>query len=62
MDKIASIFANDITRQIEEVIKVDQTDADIIAAEIDEYVVTDAIKKHFVQVLEKYQETSAKAP
>ena len=47
VDKIASIFANDITRQIEEVIKVDQTDADIIAAEIDEYVVTDAIKKHF---------------
>ena len=60
MDKIASIFANDITRQIEEVIKVDQTDADIIAAEIDEYVVTDAIKKHFVQVLERYQETPQK--
>jgi len=60
VDKIASIFANDITRQIEEVIKVDQTDADIIAAEIDEYVVTDAIKKHFVQVLEKYQETPQK--
>src|SRR5271169_883023 len=60
VNKIASIFANDITRQIEEVIKVDQTDADIIAAEIDEYVVTDAIKKHFVQVLEKYQETPQK--
>ena len=60
MEKIASIFANDITRQIEEVIKVDQTDADIIAAEIGEYVVTDAIKKHFVQVLEKYQETPQK--
>ena len=60
MDKIASIFANDITRQIEEVIKVDQSDADIIAAEIGEYVVTDAIKKHFVQVLEKYQETPQK--
>ena len=54
MHKIASIFANDVTRQIEEVIKVFQTDADIIADEIDEYVVTDAIKKHFVRVLLAY--------
>ena len=45
MGKIATLFDNDITRQIEEVIKVDQTSADIIASEIDEYVVTDAIKK-----------------
>ena len=60
VDKIASIFANDITRQIEEVIKVDQTDADVIAAEIEEYVVTDAIKKHYLHVLERYQETPQK--
>jgi hypothetical protein len=53
--KIATLFDNDITRQIEEVIKVDQTTEDIIASEIGEYVVTDAIKKHFVNVLEKYQ-------
>ena len=32
---------------IEEVIKVDQTDEDIIKFEIDEYVVTDAIAKHY---------------
>ena len=56
MAQVSTLFANDITRQIEEVIKVDQTSADIIAAEIDEYVVTDAIKKHFVRVLERYQE------
>ncbi len=53
--KIATLFDNDIGRQIEEVIKVDQTSADIIASEINEYVVTDAIRKHFVNVLEKYQ-------
>jgi hypothetical protein len=58
--KIASLFANDITRQIEEFIKVDQASADIIAAEIDEYVVTEAIKKHFLRVLERYQETPQK--
>ncbi|MEP6601779.1 MAG: BREX system P-loop protein BrxC [Nitrospirota bacterium] len=60
MNTIASLFANDITRQIEEVIKVDQTSSDIIASEIEEYVVTDAIKKHFVHVLERYQETPQK--
>jgi hypothetical protein len=60
VSNIATVFANDITRQIEEVIKVDQTDADIIATEIDEYVVTDAIKRHFLHVLERYQETPQK--
>src|ERR1700681_601306 len=58
--KIATLFDNDISRQIEEVIKVDQTSADRIASEIGEYVVTDAIKKHFVHVLERYQETPQK--
>src|SRR6476659_2004371 len=60
VDKIASIFANDISRQIEEVIKVDQTDDDVLAADIDAYVVTDAIKQHYLHVLERYQETPQK--
>jgi hypothetical protein len=60
MTKIASLFASDINRRIEEVIKVDQTDEAIVAAEIDEYVVTDAIKGHFVEILERYQETPQK--
>ena len=42
------LFANDIDREIEEVIKVDQTDEEIIRSEIDEYVVTDAIADHYV--------------
>src|SRR3954462_7596788 len=58
--KIASLFASDITRQIEEVIKVAQPSSEIIASEIDEYVVTDAIKKHYIHVLERYQETPQK--
>ena len=57
MPQIAALFANDITRQIEEVIKVDQTAQDVVASEVDEYVVTDAIKRHFVEVFEKYQAT-----
>jgi len=44
MTQIATLFANDINRQIEEVIKVDQTAEDIVAAEVDEYIVTDAIR------------------
>ncbi|ANP46082.1 BREX system P-loop protein BrxC [Candidatus Viadribacter manganicus] len=61
MSQIARLFASDIHRRIEEVIKVDQTDEDIIASEIDEYVVTDAIKGHFLEVLERYEETPRKA-
>jgi hypothetical protein len=60
MTQIADLFASDINRQIEEVIKVDQTAEDIVAGEVDEYVVTDAIKRHFVDVLERYQETPLK--
>ena len=44
---IKSLFANDITRSIEEVIKVDQKDEEIIRLEIDEYVMTDAIARHY---------------
>jgi hypothetical protein len=60
MSKIGSLFANDVTRQIEEVIKVDQDDEAVIVGEIDEYVVTDSIKRHFLGVLERYQETPQK--
>jgi hypothetical protein len=51
---IRSLFASDITREIEEVIKVDQTDAEVIRSEIDEYIVTDAIADHYVKILERY--------
>ena len=52
--QIRGLFANDITREIEEVIKVDQTDEEIIRSEIDEYIVTDAIADHYVEILERY--------
>jgi len=60
MTKIQTLFASDIDRRIEEVIKVDQTDEEIIADEIDEYVATDSLKRHFLDVLERYQETPQK--
>ena len=60
MRQIAALFAGDVNRRIEEVIKVDQTTEDIVAAEIDEYVATTPIKRHFIEVLERYQETPQK--
>jgi hypothetical protein len=60
MTQISTLFAGDIDRKIEEVIKVDQVAEESIADEIKEYVVTDAINRHFLEVLERYQETPQK--
>ena len=49
---IKSLFANDIHRRIEEVIKVDQTSDDILRDEINEYVVTDAIRSHYTSIFD----------
>jgi hypothetical protein len=57
---IRTLFSSDIHRRIEEVIKVDQTDEEILRNEIDEYVVTDAIGHHYSEVLESYRETPNK--
>ena len=57
---IKSLFANDIHRRIEEVIKVDQTDDDILSDEINEYVVTDAIRSHYTHIFDAYRETPNK--
>ena len=57
---IKTLFASNIQRRIEEVIKVDQTDEQILRDEIDEYVVTDAICSHYVGIFDAYQETPNK--
>ena len=59
-DLIKTLFSSDIHRRIEEVIKVDQTDEEIIRDEIDEYVVTDAIGRHYAEIFEAYRETPNK--
>lgn len=59
-DLIKALFSSDIHRRIEEVIKVDQTDEEIIRDEIDEYVVTDAIGRHYSEIFEAYRETPNK--
>jgi hypothetical protein len=57
---IKDLFANRIDRRIEEVIKVDQADEQIVRDELDEYVVTDSIRSHFTEILERYWETPKK--
>ena len=59
-EPIESLFANDIHRWIEEVIKVDQTTDDILRDEINEYVVTDAIRSHYTNIFDAYRETPNK--
>ncbi|MDR3485707.1 MAG: BREX system P-loop protein BrxC [Bradyrhizobium sp.] len=59
-DKIESLFAQNIHRRIEEVIKVDQTDEQILADEISEYIATDSICRWFEQILDIYKETPNK--
>ena len=55
---IESLFAQNIRRPIEEVIKVGDTDdQQIVADEISEYIATDSICQHFERILERYLET-----
>jgi hypothetical protein len=55
---IESLFAQNIRRPIEEVIKVGDTDDEqIVADEISEYIATDSICQHFERILERYLET-----
>lgn len=58
--KIKDLFAGDIYRRIEEVIKVDQTDEQVIREEIGEYIVTNTIRDHFREILDQYNETPNK--
>lgn len=58
--KIKQLFASDVNRRIEEVIKVDQTDQEILVSEIDEYVATDSIRRYYTSILERYFETPNK--
>ncbi|WP_437763573.1 BREX system P-loop protein BrxC [Sorangium sp. So ce764] len=57
---IRTLFDNNIHRRIEEVIKVDQTDEEILRDEIDEYVVTGAIRSHYTSIFDVYRDTLTK--
>ncbi|MFI3199956.1 MAG: BREX system P-loop protein BrxC [Eubacteriales bacterium] len=56
--KIQSMFADDINRKINGVIKVDQVD-DSTEREVKEYVITKELKKHFISFFNYYEEAIA---
>jgi len=54
---IREMFADDINRKINGVIKVDQAGDDIIEQELNEYVITRELKKHFITFFNYYSDT-----
>src|SRR5437588_7362430 len=57
---MATLFANTISRLIEEVIKVDHTDEEVLKAEFAEYVTTDSITRSLGETVNRYAETPNK--
>ena len=53
---IRDMFAEDINRPINGVIKVDQDAADVIEQEVREYVITKELKKHFISFFDYYSD------
>lgn len=45
--KIQEMFADDINRKINGVVKVDQSESDVLLQELNEYIITEELKKHF---------------
>lgn len=58
--RILELFDRDVDRPIEEVVKVDQTNAAVVREEIEEYVPTTSIKAFYRKILERYRETPNK--
>lgn len=53
--KLKNMFAKPIERDIKGVIKVGQSDESNVRQELEEYVVTAELQKHFAKVLFKLQ-------
>lgn len=54
---IGQLFQDDINRKINGVVKVDQDAIDVLAQELDEYVITRDLKKHFITFFNNYGES-----
>lgn len=55
--KIQNVFQEDINRKINGVVKVDQDAEDVLVQELDEYVITRDLKKHFITFFNNYAES-----
>lgn len=54
---IEQLFQEDINRKINGVVKVDQDATDVLVQELDEYVITRDLKKHFITFFNDYEES-----
>ncbi|MBD5149892.1 MAG: BREX system P-loop protein BrxC [Oscillibacter sp.] len=52
--KIEKMFQEDINRKINGVVKVDQDASDVLVQELNEYVITRELKKHFITFFNNY--------
>lgn len=55
--KIQSMFKDDINRKINGVVKVDQNENNVLLQELNEYVITRELKKHFITFFSNYNES-----
>ena len=51
--RIERMFQEDINRKINGVVKVDQDASDVLVQELNEYVITRELKKHFITFFRK---------
>ena len=49
--RIQSMFKDDINRKINGVVKVDQDESSVLVQELNEYVITRELKKHFITLI-----------
>ncbi len=56
--KIQSMFKDDINRKINGVVQVDQDESAVLVQELNEYVVTRELKRHFITFFNNYLESS----
>lgn len=54
---IKNMFAEDIDRKINGVVKVDQDESTVLVQDLDEYVITKELKKHFITFFNNYSES-----
>ena len=54
---IGQLFQEDINRKINGVVKVDQNATDVLVQELDEYVITKDLKKHFITFFNNYSDS-----
>jgi len=55
--RIERMFQEDINRKINGVVKVDQNASDILVQELNEYVITRELKKHFITFFNNYDDS-----